>query len=336
LSLKVVIFLSVIVLYAVTNFALLRAFTLEEDNAIEEQYFIPHQTTNSSSSSNTAAKDIEARRNATVNIGKPTIATNLNANFLLNKPLKNRNKHNKQQKRIKSTVAPLKIPTPVLLVSLPKSGTTSVWRYFICGGQLTSHNAAIVNETWSNKTVRGTGRKVSGNIMVSGECMKWNALAGRPFLAGCGNYNVWTDTGFVPNKKPICYYPGIEGLEEWFKYYPNSTIILTTRSVDSWVDSVARWEGGVMLNKWERCNLTGFVGREPKELAQFYEWHVELVRDFARKHPSITYIEVSLEDPNMASILHAKTRISLSCWGDCKPRRNKCTVPNATSASYLV
>jgi hypothetical protein len=308
LSFIKVLFVIVLVMDAVRNFALLRPFiTLEEEDAISI-----HSSSNRNR--NTAANDMEATSNG-----------------------KNRNK---QQKRIQWTDAPLQIPTPVLLASLPKSGTTSIWRYFDCGGQKASHHQAIVNETWSNKTVLGTGDKVSGKAMVSGLCMKWNVLAGRPLLEGCGDYDVWTDTGAVAHqhKHPSCYYPGIQGLEEWFKSYPNSTIMLTTRSVDSWVDSASRWGEGSLVWRWDQCNLTGYLGKKAPQMTEFYNWHVELVRDFARKHPSITYIEVSLDDPNIGSILHAKTGIPSSCWGDCKPGvHTKCAVvaaPNATSESY--
>jgi hypothetical protein len=307
LSLKVVIV--VLFLVAVRNFAKLRALTLEEDDAIEELYFIPHQTT-SSSSNNTvaaqemAAQDIEARRNI----------------------------------QLTDVRVPLKIPTPILLASLPKSGTTSVWKYFMCGGRSASHLFAKINENWSNKSILGTGNLVIGNTISSGLCMQWNSLAGRPLLKGCGDYDVWTDTGYLAYLKqaPACYYPAIEGLEDWYKSYPNSTIMLTTRSVDSWVHSASRWKGGSLVRKWHRCHLTNVDPDNPKRrkpMAQFYEWHVELIREFARKHPSITYIEVALEDPNIASILHAKTGIPSSCWGDCKPETGRCKAQNETSVT---
>jgi hypothetical protein len=342
-----------IVLFTVRNFfQLLTAVTLgKKDDAMEEQYFSthPHQTPYWSSN-NTLAQDIEARRNGTVNMGKPispmnqTIATSYTSqtsNSLIDKSVKiATKKHTKFQKRIILTNVTLKIPTPVLLASLPKSGTTSIWRYFLRGGQSASHNVAQLNETWSNKTVLGTGDKVNGAHMVSGECMKWNALAGRPFLEGCGDYNVWTDTGSLTTRQDqttVCYYPGIEGLDEWYKSYPNSTIILTTRSVKSWVHSASTWGGGGMVMRWDSCNLTGFVGQKSTELAQFYNWHLDLVRDFARRHPSITYIEALLEDPDIASILHAKTGIPSSCWGDSKPkahrRSSRVKVPNEMRAA---
>jgi hypothetical protein len=339
-----VIVVTVLALFTVSNFFQLGAITFEEDDAIKEHSFIPHQKTNLSSN-NTATQDVDARSNDTVNMGKPIspinktidhsvkIATKKHTNRLFNAP-----KQTTSQKKIKLTNVTLKIPTPVLLASLPKSGTTSVWRYFLCGGQTASHHFAKVNETWSNKTLLGTGDRINGAGMVSGQCMKWNAKAGRPFLDGCGDYNVWTDTGFIsiPKPRPVCYYPAIEGLEEWIKSYPNSTIILITRNIDSWVRSISRWSGGSLVKRWDRCNLTGFVGRESTELAQFYKWHLELIRDFARNHPSITYIEAQIENPNIASILHAKTGIPSSCWGDCKPTEHTCTeVPSETSASLI-
>jgi hypothetical protein len=313
-SLKIVIV--VLFLVAVRNFVKLQNLALAEDGAIDE-----HNAKYSLSNSNTEAEDIEARRQ-------------------VNKPLKNRKKHKKHKKQqniIKLTDAPLKIPTPVLLASLPKSGTTSVWKYFMCGGQSASHLFAKVNETWSNTTVLGTGSRRRGNVIDSGLCMKWNSLAGRPLLKGCGDYDVWTDTGYVAplKEEPACYYPAIEGLDDWFKSYPNSTIMLITRSVDSWVSSVSKWKGGSLVRKWHLCHLSDIIesSNRTKSLTHFYEWQLEHIRDFARTHPSITYIEAALEDPNIASILHAKTGIPSSCWGDCKPENRHCKAKNETSVT---
>jgi hypothetical protein len=331
LSLKVVVFVTVLTMLTGRYISLLRKLTLEQDGAIEEASFIPHQTTNLSPN-NSTAQEID---------DKPIISP---TNKTIDKKV---NVATEKPKKIKYlnkmfTKVTLKIPTPVLVASLPKSGTTSIWKYFDCGGQPSSHQVAKLNETWSNNSVLGTGSKVFGGVMVSGKCMDWNVKAGKKYLEGCGNYTVWTDTGMIPGGKEErkdCYYPAIDGLDEWFKSYPNSTIILATRNTDSWVHSATSWGKGSLLERWDRCKLTGFVGKRAKKVAQFYKWHMELVRDFARKHPSITYIEVQLEDPNIASILHAKTGIPSSCWGHCKPDpggRRQCTVvevPNETTVS---
>jgi hypothetical protein len=44
-------------------------------------------------------------------------------------------------------------------------------------------------------------------------------------------------------------------------------------------------------------------------------WQIQHVRDFAAAHPSMTFLEVSLEDNATASILEERIGIPASCWG---------------------
>jgi hypothetical protein len=205
------------------------------------------------------------------------------------------------------SVVDLTIPTPIFLASLPKSGTTSIAKYFNCGGQRSSHHMAIVN----------------GTLVKNGRCMEQNIMDGRPTFEGCGDFNVWTDTGYVSRRLPAqCYYPAIEGLEEIYQWYPNSTLMLATRDTKTWQKSASKWSS--ITTRWESCELPGFTGTSPEAVQDFYEWHKELVRNFARNHPSMTFIEVALEDPTTPFILEKRTGVPASCFAKCKPEENFC------------
>jgi hypothetical protein len=70
---------------------------------------------------------------------------------------------------------------PVFVPSLPKSGTTSIWKFFKCGQLLASHNwIQKVNTTVST---------------MAGKCIEQNILQGQPPFQDCGAYDVYTDTG---------------------------------------------------------------------------------------------------------------------------------------------
>lgn len=70
---------------------------------------------------------------------------------------------------------------PVFVTSLPKSGTTSIWKFFKCGQLLASHNwIQKVNTTVST---------------MAGKCIQQNILEGQPPFQDCGAYDVYTDTG---------------------------------------------------------------------------------------------------------------------------------------------
>lgn len=72
------------------------------------------------------------------------------------------------------------VSTPVFILSLPKSGTTSLARYFICGGIPTAHTHRFYNGSWYRL----------------GDCFRQNIIIHekhRPMLDGCGPYQVWSD-----------------------------------------------------------------------------------------------------------------------------------------------
>lgn len=59
-----------------------------------------------------------------------------------------------------------------------------------------------------------------------------------------------------------------------------------------------------------------------RDIRNFYEWHTQHVRDFAAAHPSLTYIEVKLEDETTASVLQERVGISASCGGRHNQRKS--------------
>lgn len=192
---------------------------------------------------------------------------------------------------------PIKIPFPVFVASLFKSGTTTIHAYFGCGGQRSVH--------W----VGADGER-------TGQCLRENISSGRRPLAGCGDYDVWTDNSLI--RPPICWDPSVTDLEAIYEAYPNATLLLTTRDPKMWVHSVHHW--GKLHSKLNRCDFLwpGQPSTRPlglDDLRAFYVWHIEHVRNFAAQHPSMTYIEVGLEANETASILEDIIGIPASCWG---------------------
>jgi hypothetical protein len=204
----------------------------------------------------------------------------------------------------------IKVPFPVFVASLPKSGTTSVHNYFICGNIRSSHTYCPDN-----------GDRI-GNLIRA------NILNGLPPLQGCGNANhkrhgpvkVFTDTGNAPPGGP-CYYPTVSSLDELYQSYPNMTILLGTRDVNNWYHSLKQWGRGRMFRRWAHyCSFMPKGRKATKETyINFYVWHTEHVRNFTRHHPSLTYVEFSIDSPNASLELEHATGISASCWGHHRP-----------------
>lgn len=213
---------------------------------------------------------------------------------------------------------PLKVGTPIFVASLPKSGTTSIWQYFNCGARYASHQWVKTNSS-SSSSIR------------AGVCIRDNVAMKRPPFEGCGNYDVYSDTGFsffVAQDVSDCYYPSISALSDIHQHYPNATIIMITRNSASWLRSMQAWGDGSLLKRWKNCNMTSFLPSgsqdDPDAFAAFYDWHTAHVRSFAKRHPSLTYVEVSLESPGVGHILEEQIGIPASCWGICTPYSKFC------------
>lgn len=196
----------------------------------------------------------------------------------------------------------IKITFPVLVASLYRSGTTSLHRYFRCGNVPSAHFSH--------------GRQRLAPILQR------NIQQNRSdIFHNCGNYSVYSDLAYL-NAPHGCFDPSVYGLEAFYKSHPNGTLVLSTRSPTQWLDSVQRfrfrnWDLYSTLQRcpdlWpkqprHRANLTRH------DLLDFYQWHQENVRQFAINHPSLTFIEVHLEDSNAGAILEDNIGISRRCW----------------------
>jgi hypothetical protein len=75
----------------------------------------------------------------------------------------------------------LKIAYPIFVTGLPKTGTTSVFKFFRCGAVRASH--AWVTKPGAEKPT------------LVGQCIQANILQGNPPFEGCGTYDLFSDTG---------------------------------------------------------------------------------------------------------------------------------------------
>jgi len=205
-----------------------------------------------------------------------------------------------------------KLPTPVLALSLPKSGTTSIQKYFNCAQpRSASHH-------WSSLQ--------NGSLVKHGECLGENHRHGRPMLDGCGEYITWSDMGGVYHVQNDtgqntwdCFFPSVNGLDNIARYYPIASILHVVRDASAWYDSLSLWNNGRLMQQLA-AECKGFPNTTEKdEWLRFYEEHKEKIRRFAKENPSITFIEASLEDSTTPQLLEDSVGISGTCWGDCIP-----------------
>jgi len=145
----------------------------------------------------------------------------------------------------------------------------------------------------------------------------------------------YSDVG-IP--EPHCFYSSLHdgGLDHIANYHPNATILMMPRDFEAWHASIQKWGKGRLLGRWRRiCGITGSVGTCAHEDARcwkdFYNAHTEKIREFARNHLSLTYVELELDEAT-PSVLESYTGISASCFRHCRPGRP--TDPNIDLRKY--
>ena len=126
----------------------------------------------------------------------------------------------------------LRLPSPVIVLGMPKAGTSSLEAYFRGGGRYPSHFAcdnhfseagpsagpaaadpsmeAVPPLPWRNcrlPAAAGPGafqglRADEGGFPLCAVCVERNVLRGRPPLEGCGRYDVWTELDSAEHPLP--------------------------------------------------------------------------------------------------------------------------------------
>ena len=133
------------------------------------------------------------------------------------RPWKNSNTNNN------NSSSSILLSTPIISLNLPKTGTTSLYDYFNCGGYVSAHTHAHAN---------GDGKSIR-----IGDCVLHNFVLDnnrRPPFHGCNvtklggkqrKIQFFSDIGTV---EPHCFYSTLHvgGLEHIVHYYPNATIIM--------------------------------------------------------------------------------------------------------------
>lgn len=185
-----------------------------------------------------------------------------------------------QGAKILDPAAKLKLPTPIIVMGLPKSGTTSISAYFRCGRIASSHFSCEIAEedvgskedgadSWRNCRLPPTRGTDAGSFPLCAVCIERNILQGWPPLEGCGPYDVFAELDSAEHPlpsvtsskrnlrswpswsqllsvsasdvQPLCSYPQITHLDAIHDAYPNATFILNTRPVGHWIRSVSKW-----------------------------------------------------------------------------------------------
>lgn len=194
-----------------------------------------------------------------------------------------------------------KLQKPYFNLGFPKTGTSSLHNFFDCGGLDSVHFRC-------------------NRIDSCARCMKESVEAGGRPLDLCETGSRKIDV-FAQMDNGL-YFPQIELLDELVAGYPNATLFLTFRSIEKWYNSLNKWpprrNGPHMNDKMKKENITGFPSGVGKNVDEFADWfcnHVERVRGIVARSPTLTLVEVDIEDSTIAKRMSDMFDIDESCWG---------------------
>lgn len=190
-----------------------------------------------------------------------------------------------------------KYPLPVIVVGLPKAGTSTLKHFFLQAGFKTSHY----------KCQHRTKRKFCGS------CFKYAIEHKQPPLATCGDFEAYTELNYVGRKSAQeCFFPQITHLQEIHEEAPNATLILNLRNLTRWVRSVQKWHG--LPERLMQCSC-GPNSTLTDDLLKWHQDQIDRVHDFVATHPSHKLLVIDIEDPAAGEILADKFNTNSSYWG---------------------
>jgi len=209
-----------------------------------------------------------------------------------------------------------KLDLPILVMGLPKSGTTSINEFFVCNGYKTSHQFC-------------GGKGGSRNIAFCGSIIKSNVEHGYPALFQTGYYDVYTQLdvemkiGSVEESSGECYFPQVEALDEIHAEFPKATFILNTRDISKWYKSVSGH--GRMVERLALCDMPGFPpSNEVKEedFIKLYESQITRIKSFVKNHPSHKLIEIKIDEDDSGRVMVDNFGGDMSCWKQTNTRED--------------
>lgn len=204
---------------------------------------------------------------------------------------------------------------PIFAAGLPKTGTTSLHKYFL--------SVKIKGVFQSSHTYT---KLHNGTSIRAGACMQQQFLQKKPMLRTCGRFQVWSDSGYA--LRGDCFYPLWHALDLFVQQYPYATIILNTRNATDWTNSIHTWSKGSLAKRWMKCRngLSPTLPRtlKKKEWIHFYHVYHERIRQACQQHSTLKCIEFDIGDANAGAILEREFGIPALHWRNCDPRDWSC------------
>lgn len=207
------------------------------------------------------------------------------------------------------------LESPIMVLGLPKAGTSSIFAYFHCMGFYSQH--------WYCCGPQHHAQQDDMPAYIS-DCMVSNLQDRLPILDGCGEYDVYTELNGPRRKtpadqafraadgtigyRPRLFLPQHFHLEELHAYAPNATWILNVRPINDWVHSVRQVPANMLAkqllfeaqeqnpDRWLHPNFWNSQAYRPNQdfLVEFWKEHIGRITSFVAQHPTHPLIWVNI------------------------------------------
>ncbi|CAB9509336.1 expressed unknown protein [Seminavis robusta] len=220
----------------------------------------------------------------------------------------------------------LKLPTPIIVMGLPKMGGSTIYEYFKCGLDSTARLSQYDCKPGKDpdKIGMSCGKHMRRNLEKEHE----------PAFTGMDTFDVYAQLDAHEKKGGITL-PQWAYLQEIRDQYPSATWILNTREKREWVHALDKW-GDLRQRLIDHHIYPEFskgVGAKDIDMIIFARMHEERVKEFAQSNPSLHLVEVKIDDPNAGQSMEATFGISKDCW--IRKKRASPNVPHdADSVVY--
>jgi len=172
----------------------------------------------------------------------------------------------------------------IILLGLPKSGTTSFQKLF------------------SNLGYKSIHHMYENNKFV-GSKMKWNLLNNRPLLKSFENYDCITQMD-VCLSHIHCFWPQITHYKQIYEENPDSIFILNKRNIDKIVLSFQKWnkydERMMKYNPELFENVRGANNEE--KLKTLFKEHYDNIEDFFSCKENAKFISYDIDNDNIEKL----------------------------------
>ena len=253
----------------------------------------------------------------------------------------------------------------VVVLGLPKAGTSSVGEYFSCHGWRVSHWLCETPNTTATTTTTTTTTKctfcfhdwlarVAAREHPGSRGWREQLDLATELRRACGAYDVFAELNLQLHN--LCLYPQVSHLHTLVRVLPHACFVLNTRPLPHWLESVKAWglktintsssllsggskhaasyqpERDSMLAKM--LNSCPVWPRTEEGVLRWHSEHLERARDALRNHSCA--IELDIEEPSAGDRLARRfpgTRAS--CWAQHNhwPPSTARILPTSSSAA---